>query len=1200
MGTEVNNIPERNDHLTAQQLAAWLSAASQTVASPTADHAAFDEHLHTCAACRAQLVMLQQATQPDSAPDLSPDAEPEFTALLKLGEQAALSAHREAQPAAPAATSSWRQWLFPSHPVLRWSIAAALLLVIAFPVYRVWQNNQPVERAMASLLKTWTVTRPLEVRVTGGFPYLPYSATRGSNDATGINQYQLRAANADLTREVADRPSAKAQHVLSRLHLLKGEFAQAEEQLTQVVKAEPSNALAYVDLAVSIYERGIRDAENSIATLNRAAVQLEKAIELSPQLAEAWFNLAICHEELMMLLQAKKDWGKYLELDSNSPWAQEARTRLQRLNEKTTLQNDLNKTSSELKAAFDANEQTKLQALLNDNFYEVAALIYGPLYDEYITNIVENKQPEAQKTLQLLSLLSDRIKETKGDYFFSDLVKSLRQATPARINDIASVRVLIKQGNAAYGRDNQAQALQYFLVARQRAVQIADVFNQEIATIKLSNINLSKTSVTPEIKQAREWLLTETKKRHHLEFQSIALLWSANIFSSDQLFAQVIAASKEALGIAQRLNDRVITASSLRMSAGANSNLGNYQAAFKESVTAARALWQQPPSAYRAYQAFSNLADMLEKSGNYQAALNYQLEVKEYSEATKRPQFIIHSLASLGAYYSRLDRHQEAVTFLNQALTQSESYNDATGKTTLLPSLYYSLGSSLLKQGQVAKAESAFQRVITELGGKSSVKEAAVRQGLALAYLRQGKVEQAEQELVRGIRLTEEAQKNLTEIQSRDVFFASRIDIYHTMIGLQYFQRNSSEQAYNYAEISRSRELQALLTGSVKFQTGQISAFLQYSRDAVPLTLKEVQRDLPPRTQLVEYVVLEDKLLIWVITAEKCDAESVSLSANALQQLTADYLTLLTARGDINRLNKLSGQLYGHLIAPIAKYLHSEFTLAVVPDGSLQSLPFAALYNAASERYLVQDFSITVNPSANVLVHMSQLGRSKKRSQTESLLTLSNPQFNADVFPDLKPIPRTETEVAGIRSYYPVHLGLSQAQATRSALLKNIGNYEIVHLATHSVTNPQNPLLSTIVLTEEAPGKSEITAGAIQQAGLQAREIFGLKLNKTRLVILSSCQSAVNLSPTGNGFGSLSQAFFSANVPTVVASLWNVDDGSTAELMQRFHQMYREKKQSFSASLQQAQLKLINSNTLQWHHPYYWAAFITAGDAINT
>ena len=201
--------------------------------------------------------------------------------------------------------------------------------------------------------------------------------------------------------------------------------------------------------------------------------------------------------------------------------------------------------------------------------------------------------------------------------------------------------------------------------------------------------------------------------------------------------------------------------------------------------------------------------------------------------------------------------------------------------------------------------------------------------------------------------------------------------------------------------------------------------------------------------------------------------------------------------------------------------------------------------------------------------------------------------FKYLTFPDLKPIPRTEAEVAAIRSYYPVHTELSRANATRAALLKDMGNYEIVHLATHSVVNALNPLLSTIVLTEEKPPVS----GTAQPTGLQAREIFGLKLKNTRLVILSSCQSAVNLSVAGNGLGSLAHAFFSANVPTVIASLWKVDDDSTAELMRGFHQAYRVEQKSFDTALQQAQLKILESNNQQWRHPYYWAAFLITGNS---
>jgi CHAT domain-containing protein len=184
-----------------------------------------------------------------------------------------------------------------------------------------------------------------------------------------------------------------------------------------------------------------------------------------------------------------------------------------------------------------------------------------------------------------------------------------------------------------------------------------------------------------------------------------------------------------------------------------------------------------------------------------------------------------------------------------------------------------------------------------------------------------------------------------------------------------------------------------------------------------------------------------------------------------------------------------------------------------------------------------------------------------------------------------------------MRQYYPVSFHLSRQQADKQSLLERIDHYDIVHLATHSLINEQNPLLSSIVLAE--PASAETSPEIVSAGSLPAYEIFGLRFNRTRLVILASCRSGLMVQPRSNGLGGLAHAFFSARVPTVIASLWDVDDESAAELMVSFHQLHRVEKKSFSQALRQAQLSLMNSADGKWRHPFYWAAFSLSGDGFT-
>src|SRR5207253_2396455 len=150
-GTKMKDQPPKeNDHLTYQEIARY---SARELSAEQAQHV--QQHCVECADCRAQLSLVMQALEPDK----ELDQQPEFARLL-----------------------IWPAWFL-------------------------WQRNQPVERAMVSLRSVWTVSRPLESRVTGDFPPLPYERVRGANSQTPsvpTNQDQLLAAEAELKRAVAD------------------------------------------------------------------------------------------------------------------------------------------------------------------------------------------------------------------------------------------------------------------------------------------------------------------------------------------------------------------------------------------------------------------------------------------------------------------------------------------------------------------------------------------------------------------------------------------------------------------------------------------------------------------------------------------------------------------------------------------------------------------------------------------------------------------------------------------------------------------------------------------------------------------------------------------------------------------------------------------------------------------------------------
>jgi CHAT domain-containing protein len=161
-------------------------------------------------------------------------------------------------------------------------------------------------------------------------------------------------------------------------------------------------------------------------------------------------------------------------------------------------------------------------------------------------------------------------------------------------------------------------------------------------------------------------------------------------------------------------------------------------------------------------------------------------------------------------------------------------------------------------------------------------------------------------------------------------------------------------------------------------------------------------------------------------------------------------------------------------------------------------------------------------------------------------------------------------------------------EASRATVTGGIlGQYRVVHFATHGYVNSQRPQLSGIVLSLVDP------AGRPQDGFLTASDLYNLDLN-AELLVLSGCETALGRELRGEGLVGLARAFMYAGAPRVVASTWKVDDAATAALMSAFYRGMFKEKLAPAAALRAAQLELQKGP--RFRHPYYWAGFQLQGE----
>jgi CHAT domain-containing protein len=398
-----------------------------------------------------------------------------------------------------------------------------------------------------------------------------------------------------------------------------------------------------------------------------------------------------------------------------------------------------------------------------------------------------------------------------------------------------------------------------------------------------------------------------------------------------------------------------------------------------------------------------------------------------------------------------------------------------------------------------------------------------------------------------------------------------------------------------------------------------------------PASAEDIRgRLLDGQTVLIEYYLGEKRSFLWAVTPDALVSQSLPGRAE-LEAAARRVHELLTARQrSVNpaaareadgRLDAEARALREALLAAIGPRLDTEWKgkrLLIITSGALAYLPFGALPSPAG-RPLVADHEIVYAPSASVLIALQE--GEAGRPPASGLAVLADPVFEA-TDPRVAGRPGSTRAAELDRESTPV--GLTRAMdsaggrfarlpfsrfeareiaklAPRASLLSAtdfdasrplvaegaLRGRRVIHFATHGLLNTEHPDLSGLVLSLVD------RSGAAQDGFLRMAEIYNLKL-PADLVVLSACQTALGREIRGEGLMGLTRGFLYAGARAVVASLWQVDDESTAELMKRFYRGMLKEGRRPADALRAAQLEM--SRTKRWSAPFYWAGFVLQGD----
>lgn len=406
----------------------------------------------------------------------------------------------------------------------------------------------------------------------------------------------------------------------------------------------------------------------------------------------------------------------------------------------------------------------------------------------------------------------------------------------------------------------------------------------------------------------------------------------------------------------------------------------------------------------------------------------------------------------------------------------------------------------------------------------------------------------------------------------------------------------------------------------------KIASFLAKLKDKYPkyhslkyegkqLGVKEVQDLLDKKTMLVEYIVGEEAVYQFCITKDSIKLYTLEPSLEDLHDKVSLFRKALSNYDFITEDKQEAYLLY----TEIAHWFYEKMLsralknkdvsqLVIVTDGLLGHLPFEAFLQKAASlnsidytklSYVLNDYAISYAYSATLWGENNSkaissngkllvCGASYEPENIEEVTVIERGARTAEVTElrkSLTSLPAIEEEVAALEILLDGTFVKKRA-SNEAFFKKEAAKYNLIHLAMHGVLNAENPLLSSLVFTED---------GALEEDNfLHAYEIAQMEL-KANLVVLSACETGYGKFEQGDGIASLARAFMYAGVPSLVVSLWQVNDESTALIMKPFYENLAQ-GMSKDKALQAAKLAYIKAANGVEGHPAFWSPFIQLGD----
>jgi CHAT domain-containing protein len=970
-----------------------------------------------------------------------------------------------------------------------WGLLTAAVVSLGLASW--WMYRAPTRELQSAerlLAEAYAGQRTSELRLPG--EYAPMRAQPIGGAATFSRPIALLDAESRIARGLAANPEdPEWLRLRARADMLEGDYEDAVSVMRRAVDSRPDDASLIADLGVAYAMRA--EGEHREIDYGAAIDTLWRVLRARPDFALAVFNRAVVYERMFLFDDARKDWERYLQLDSNGGWADEARGRKQAIERRMEARDQATKSL--------ASASGYLQAVKEGRAWDP---------EFYLDHAVMDWLPAADATShEALGTLARSLKEKHGDSWLEDLLKAKVNREANAHLAAAAKHNLADEAEAALEEARVAE--RGYREAGSRAGQLRARYEESYA--------LFRALQGKQCFAVAGKLADETAGSHYGWLHAQALMESGNCrgITGDHGGGRID--FEHALSVAHRSDYQTLELRVLGLLGANATNVGNQLAVWKKVTDRLARYWDAPYRRNRGHQFYYDLS-------NASSALGYNFSAFVFRRAAAEEISGIHSLL--------LEAHAHAIAanLADSANMPVEASREIDKARQLFAQCPQTVSIQRARFGvEIRRAELEVRTnprmALTEI---ENIVPRDTRFPTAdlerLSYQAEGRARLALGDLsgadVAFRRVIESNEKELASL-------AAGADRYGPL--------HKSEDAYRgTVYISLARSPDDALRQWEWYRSGDLSGPRRGQGEAAPWP--QSASDI-----VLSYVLLPDgSFNVWAVGDGRVESRRLAVKRDQLEPVASRFLRQCAdPKSSLSAVRRDGRQLYDWLIAPVEYRLKRGRVVVIEPDGPITVLPWQALINPDGN-YLGGTFPMVISKGLEAYRERGELQPVNSRS---AALMIANPVLGnelARVFPPLEDAAREAQDVASLFAGAKFIRG---QEATLEALESARQGINVFHFAGHSVTNGGDAGLLL------APSRAETGGRLLDSSTLQGQD-----WSRCSLVVLSACSTGTGERSGFANPESLVRAFLNAGAGRVIASRWNVDTAATAGFMRHFYQ----------------------------------------------